>query len=1254
MGRRGVAVTAALLVLLAAGTSGCGVTEASVAAERLDLASHAAEIVHRDLQASRHRLEDALAGAEAALAEAGEKEGAALFDALAALQARTGVDGLLWEGPGGEQAWAGHPAPVPQFPPPAPWRASFRAGPFSWHEGPFLRALVAGPADVRGGMLTATVVVEELAPAEVSARPFATRWLAPLGVERIDILPPSAPTPDAEATLGFVLLSAEGTPLLRGVVTPPGVAAVRDRLETARREGVGFLLLVAWLAAVLATARFTARRTASASVRWLLLGLLVLAGRTALGWIDPASRFPWLARAFDPADFGIEDPFGWLASPADFVLTAAAFLLAAVCFRSAVRVMRRPGPRGWDAVALVAGVAAAAAVSALWVGIVELAVAQGQTAFFSAPSIVPSLPSALMLTGLVAATAAGWVLCVAALQVAASGSPRLSTLPWVLLPAAAAAVLALALAGEAGPSWATLLLPVASLAAFARPIATEEASAAPARVLLVGVLATILLFPLLWTRVGERRAEGLAATLDDLLRGEATAISSVLLDFGVLEADRDLAEALAAAREGPRPEGLALAVWLRTSFATTGAEGFVSLLDPEGRLLDEFTLTALARSRIPRPAPPTADAGDLQVVTARGDGQRVRCVVGRLRLRDAAGEALGHVVLTAPDPVDLALLGLHPEDAADTQVALLEAGHVVVSSDASVSREPGSFGPASLADLGPDNPELGWQREDEDGYAVWSWERGVCVAVRREASSLGDAVLALARLVVVGVGLACVLSAVLLLVGLRRLRTRLHHRILLSYFLISFIPIVVLGWASARDARIRHDASLSNQLEIDVRRARSDLEAMGPQFFDQATDAHLETWANLRGHEVLVYRDGTVFASSRPGLVEAELIGAHLPADAYRATALERREIVRRDASIAGRPVWLGCAPVLDSSGRPMATVGVPLLYDPRRVEERFALTGSVLIAAYLFTLVLVLVGGIWSARRIARPLAQMAAGTRRVAAGELDVVLEPAGSDELGELVGSFNTMTHELRRVTAQAARAEREMAWRRMARQVAHEIKNPLTPIRLMIQQMEADVARDPTGALDAIRRTAPVVLRQIESLGRIAADFAHFARLPKRDLEDVDVTAVARDVVALHGGSAEHGVEVVAEIGAGVPVVHWDAGEIRRVLINLVGNAVQAIPGAGRVRVVVRPAERDGRAGVQVDVADTGTGIAEQDLGRLFEPDFSTKTAGTGLGLAMVKRTVDDLGGSITVESTPGEGSTFRMWWPARPDTGAATA
>jgi len=1253
---RGAGVLAAsalggLALLLAA----CSSSREEVAQERLDLASRAAVAVHADLQDAVARLTRSVDATEEALAGEDEEE-AGLLERLERVRRETGVDGLAWEGPGGEHAWAGRPAHDLAFPPPPPWAASFRAGPLTWHAGPFLRALVRGPVPVRGGMLTATVILEEIAPERVDARPFERRWLEPLGLKSLEIQPPSAPPPDPEASESFVLQIAGGPPLLRVVVTPPGEPAVAWRLEQEGRSRVGVLLLLLLIAALVAAWRLLRRLVRRDAVRWLAAGLLVLVARTALGWIDLPGRFPALRSAFDPADFGVEDPFGWLASPADLALTALAFLLAAACFARAVRAMRTPGPRGLDALALVAGIASAGAVAALWSGVVRLAVIQGQTEFFATPSIVPSLPSALMLTGLVVATAAAWVLTVAALRVAGSGSPHLTTPPLVLLPVAGASLLALALAADGADGWITVLLPISTLPAFLRPRSEERASLA-ARVLLIGVLATILLFPLLWGRVGARRAEALRAEVDDMLRGEATAIGSTLLDLTALQDEADLRAALEEAREGPHPEGLALAVWMRSHLALTSTPGVVSILDPQGRLLDEFSLASLPRGRVPRPAPPTADAGDLQVVTARGDGKRLRCVVGRLRLRDGQGASLGGVVLTIPDPVDMALNGIRPDehvadptgDSGDAlQVALLQEGRVEVSSDASLSREPDTFGPHALSALGPENPEYGWQQDGMDGYAVWSLERDATVAVRRPAPTAGDAVLALARLVVVGAGLACVASLVLVLVGVRRLRRRLHHRILLSYFLISFIPIVVLGWSSARDARLRHDANLSNRLEIDVRRARVDLERMGPQFFDQASDSHLEDWADLRGHEVLVYRDGTVYASSRSGLVEAELIPARLPPDAYRATVLERREIVCRDASFADRPVWLGCAPVLDDAGRTLATVAVPLLYDPRRAEERFAVTGSVLLAAYLLTLVLVVVGGIWSARRIARPLALVAAGTRRVAAGELDVVLDPEGSDELGELVRAFNAMTRELKRVTARAVRAEREAAWQRMARQVAHEIKNPLTPIRLMIQQMEADVARDPARALEAIQRTAPVVLRQIESLGRIASDFAHFARLPKRNLEDVDVCAIARDVVALHAGSAREGVEVVADVAEAVPAVHWDAGEIRRVLINLVGNAVQAIPRDGRVEVVVRPRERDGRPGVAIEVSDTGVGIEPDHLERLFEPDFSTKTSGTGLGLALVRRTLDDMGGTIEVESAPGEGSRFRMWWPARPE------
>jgi signal transduction histidine kinase len=225
--------------------------------------------------------------------------------------------------------------------------------------------------------------------------------------------------------------------------------------------------------------------------------------------------------------------------------------------------------------------------------------------------------------------------------------------------------------------------------------------------------------------------------------------------------------------------------------------------------------------------------------------------------------------------------------------------------------------------------------------------------------------------------------------------------------------------------------------------------------------------------------------------------------------------------------------------------------------------------------------------------------------------------------------------------------------MARQVAHEIKNPLTPIRLMIQQMQADAARDPANAGAAIQRTAAVVLRQIEALGKIAGDFAQFARSPRRVPKDVDVAALVTDVAHLYSGSAAQGVRVVPDAPGDLPRVRWDEEELRRVLVNLVGNAVQSIRGSGRVDVRARPEPRDGRTGVAIDVSDDGVGIPRENLERLFEPGFSTKTSGTGLGLAIVRGILDDMGGDVAVESRTGEGSTFHVWWPCVPESTSAS-
>jgi signal transduction histidine kinase len=1235
------AVVLAAFALLAT-APGCGVYIASERDRLLDTASAA---VAADLEAVLRSAREAAAALGPALAEAAT--GADRFAAAEEVRARFGVDGLAWDGPG-ESAWAGRTLDPVGDPPRPPWRQSFRRGDVLVHLGPYVSAIVVGPLPAAGGSVTTVVLLEERTPTDVSPR-FARRWAKRLGLDEVRIVPADAdPAGDPERSRRVLVPAAD--PALAAVMVSPDDGALVGRAAARQRTRVGTAIFFAWAAALAAALVFATRRRRTGPGRWWPVALLFLVFRTALAALDLPERFPFLRPGFSSADFGVEGWLGWFASPSDFALSALTFLLAAMALAAdgAAIAPRRTWTR---ATVLLGGTIGTAAVAVAWSRLLELAVSQAQTRFFAVRSFVPPIPEALLLLALVASVAAAWLLAVTLLRAAV----RAEALPGGFsLAASSLGALALAIVlAEPGVLAVAAGLVVLAAVPFSRP-PQGAALAFPSRLLLGSVLAVAVLFWPLWALVGEQRAKGLADVLDDLLRAEASARSNAWLDVTAAAEDDEVVAALVEAQAGPRPEGLALHVWRQSTLAYPGEHGAVHVLDPEGRILDRFSLTPVPGSWVPAPAPPAEGAPNPQVVAARGSGgSGIRSVVARAWVAAPDGELVGALVLTVPDRVDLALRGLSrregPDDAAaprSVEVATLERGRVVASSSPTVSRREGGFGPPEIATLGPERPEIGWGTRDEEGRAAWSEERGLVVAVRRPRAGLGDAVLALARLVMVGVGFAALVALFVFAAGLRGFRPRLQHRILLSYFGISVLPLVLLGWASAAEVRGRHEADLEARLQQDVGRVRSDLEAMGPQLFDLASEDNLVRWASQRRHDIVLYRQGLVHAASRPGLVETELLPSRLPPDAYRATIHERRERIGREASFLGAPVWFGYAPVLDDAGRPTATLAIPLLYEAVRVDEQLAVTGSVLLASYLLTLVLVLVGGILAARRLTRPLALLAEGTKRVAEGDF-AALPQAGSGELGELVDAFNRMTEDLRKATAQAVENERLLAWRRMARQVAHEIKNPLTPMRLMIQQLEADVARDPAGAREAIRRTSAVVLKQIDALGRIAGDFATFARWPERRIAPVDVGQLVGAVADLYRGSAAEGVEVTSEVTPPLPAVAWDAGELRRVLLNLVGNAVQAIVGPGRVSVVARAESREGREGVRVEVVDTGTGIAPEHLRRVFEPDFTTKPGGTGLGLAIVRRSLDDMGGDIEVESEVGRGSAFRMWWPAAP-------
>ncbi len=308
-------------------------------------------------------------------------------------------------------------------------------------------------------------------------------------------------------------------------------------------------------------------------------------------------------------------------------------------------------------------------------------------------------------------------------------------------------------------------------------------------------------------------------------------------------------------------------------------------------------------------------------------------------------------------------------------------------------------------------------------------------------------------------------------------------------------------------------------------------------------------------------------------------------------------------------------------------------IYAPVRELSRF------LYGATAFTLFLAVLMTAIIARRTTRPILELRRHTERIAKGDLDAQIEVHSNDELGDLARAFNQMTALLKENRAQLVRAEKDAAWREMARQVAHEIKNPLTPISLAVGLLKRAHAERP-GEFDAIfERTVNMIGRQVEHMRDIAKDFHTFAG---KHVEPrvFDAAAVVREVLELEAAwASEQGVLV--QVQCEEAKLHGDPDELRRALINLVSNALEAMTEGGVLEVKLSV---EGERVVLV-VADTGSGIPDGVRQRLFEPYFTTRSAGTGLGLAIVRRIVEDMGGSVTLTNRdPGQGAIARIELP----------
>jgi signal transduction histidine kinase len=307
-----------------------------------------------------------------------------------------------------------------------------------------------------------------------------------------------------------------------------------------------------------------------------------------------------------------------------------------------------------------------------------------------------------------------------------------------------------------------------------------------------------------------------------------------------------------------------------------------------------------------------------------------------------------------------------------------------------------------------------------------------------------------------------------------------------------------------------------------------------------------------------------------------------------------------------------------------------------RRVRDIALLVGA---AGILLTVFL----SSWAATRVTRPVEQLAAAARSVARGDLGTKVDVSSHDELGELADAFNRMTHDLREQSNRVVQAERVAAWRELARRLAHELKNPLFPLQLTVENLVRAHEQNPAIFEEMFRESTATLLAEISNLKSTIARFSDFSRMPQPQFQQLDLNDLVQRVARVFQSQWQSGgkIECRLELDKSLPPIAADGDLLHRAVSNLVLNAMDAMPEAGTITLATSRRENDR---VALEVRDTGSGLTPEECERLFTPYYTTKQHGTGLGLAIVQSIISDHHGTISVRSAARQGTVFTIELP----------
>lgn len=503
------------------------------------------------------------------------------------------------------------------------------------------------------------------------------------------------------------------------------------------------------------------------------------------------------------------------------------------------------------------------------------------------------------------------------------------------------------------------------------------------------------------------------------------------------------------------------------------------------------------------------------------------------------------------------------------------------------------------------------------------------------------------RLHIVLVFFGLFLFAILAMAGLRYFSLfgqsrQFRHRLLDGLTLATILFLTFLIFATQFAVSNQNEKNVERELITKLNSLSESLRGEITLSPNQFTSTRLQEFANPLNVDAILYAGANMIDSTTPQIFQQHLISRSMPFPAYDFLYNRERRHYITTEQIGDETLLVGYRALLDENNLPAAAIAIPTFVQSPVYHEQLLETTSYLFGVYLAIFALFIISTVVFSSRLTRPLEVVQSGLNKISRGDMKARVDVKSRDEIGELARAYNLMVDRLNEARQELVLAEREAAWKEMAQQVAHEIKNPLTPMKLNLQHLQRQLEENPEdvmGLKPAIERTAANIIEQIESLNKIASDFSKFAKPVREPMQLVDLTKLIRSVADLYTHDDEVDIEVRQPRGP--LTTNGIEDELRRVLINLVKNAIEAHnhPPA-YIRITVQPEPEQ----VLIRITDRGSGIPDDDHDKIFVPNFSTKSSGTGLGLAITKKIVEAHHGEIGFETRQDEGTTFFIRLP----------